>query len=396
MSETLETSADAAGTPPPKHDGEQAAQTKEEPKENPAKARANKRRRFILFGAFGALVLLVGAGYGIYYLKTGRYIASTDDAYTQSDAITISPQIAGAISEVLVGDNERVVKGQVLAVIDDRTYQAAVEQAQADVASAQAQVATVSAQIDMQQSQIQQAQADVSSARSSLAFAGQNNDRYEKLSELGVAAKQTAQQAHTTLDTQAATLVHNKAGFDSAQKQIEVLTAQRQATQAALLRGEAALDTAKVNLGYTRIVSPIDGAIGDRSLRLGIYVQPGAKLMSVVPMEQDIYVVANFKETDLATMYRGQRAVISIDAFPNATLRGTIDSLAPGSGATFSLLPPENATGNFTKIVQRVPVKVTLDVNDPILDRIRPGLSVEVDVDSRTTPPGERATLVER
>ncbi|HEY3917949.1 MAG TPA: HlyD family secretion protein [Stellaceae bacterium] len=362
---------------------------------DPGTAKSAHRRRLMLFGAFAAFVLLVGVGYGIYYLKTGRYIASTDDAYTQADTTTVSPQIAGYIAQALVTDNEVVTKGQLLALIDDRSYRASFQQAEADVAAATAQIDTVNAQIDLQRSQIEQAVAEVASAQSSLTFANQNNTRFEQLSKIGVAAEQTAEQAHTNLDTQAAALVHNRAALDGAQKQLTVLTAQKEAAQATLQRDQAALIQAQINLGYTRVVAPIDGAIGDRSLRPGLYVEPGAKLMSIVPMQQNIYVVANFKETDLTNMFRGQRAEISVDAFPKVTLHGTIDSLAPGSGATFSLLPPENATGNFTKVVQRVPVKILLSADNPVLDRLRPGLSVEVDVDSRTTPPGPRTTLVE-
>ncbi|MBV8168822.1 MAG: HlyD family secretion protein, partial [Alphaproteobacteria bacterium] len=157
-------------------------------------------------------------------------------------------------------------------------------------------------------------------------------------------------------------------------------------------RAEAAREQAQINLDYTTVTAPVDGAVGDRSARVGLYVQPGMTVMTIVPMGRDIYVVANFKETQLARMYRGQRVGLSIDAFPGPTVHGTVDSLAPGSGAVFSLLPPENATGNFTKIVQRVPVKILLD-DDPVLDRLRPGLSVIVNVDVRTTPDGPRSTL---
>jgi membrane fusion protein (multidrug efflux system) len=190
--------------------------------------------------------------------------------------------------------------------------------------------------------------------------------------------------------------VHDRAQFDAAQKQIAVLAAQKEAAEAALQRDQAAFDRAQIDLGYTHIVAPLDGAVGDRSLRVGAYVQPGAKMMSIVPMAKNIYVIANFKETDLTDMFRGQHAEVSVDAFPSVTLHGTVDGMAPGSGATFSLLPPENATGNFTKIVQRVPVKILLGADNPVLDRLRPGLSVEVSIDSRTTPPGPHTTQVQQ
>ena len=215
------------------------------------------------------------------------------------------------------------------------------------------------------------------------------------MSKTGAASIDTAQQTATALRAQTAALDRSEAALSGAQKQLKVLLTQKEAAEAMLQHNQAALEQAQINLGYATITSPIDGAIGDRSVRAGLYVQPGAQLMTIVPMRKDIYVVANFKETDLTDMYRGQRVDVAIDTFPSAHLRGVVDSLAPGSGSQFSLLPPENATGNFVKIVQRVPVKIWLDSDDDIIDRLRPGLSVEVTVDTRTTPPGRRSTLAE-
>ncbi len=362
---------------------------------DPEKDRRRKRLRLILFAAFGVLVLCAAGGYGWYYWSVGRHLASTDDAYTGADNTTVSPEVAGTISELLVTDNQPVRRGQVLLRIDERPFRAAVHQATADVSSAKAQIDNLAAQIEMQQSQIAQANADVDTAKANLSYAQANNARFATLSKTGAASIDIAQQTQTALRTQTAAVEHSEAALSAAQKQLKVLLTQKEGAEAALQHNQAALEQAQINLGYTTIVSPVDGAIGDRSARLGLYVQPGTQLMTIVPMQRDIYVVANFKETELTDMYRGQRADISIDAFPSARLSGVVDSLAPGSGSQFSLLPPENATGNFVKIVQRVPVKIWLKADQTMLGRLRPGLSVEVTVDTRTTPAGARTTLAQ-
>jgi membrane fusion protein (multidrug efflux system) len=362
--------------------------------EEPARARSRQRLRRLLFAVFGVLVIAAGIGYGWYWFTTARYFESTDDAYTQADNTTISAEISGYIAELRVTDNQQVKLGDVLLRIDDRTYRAAVDQAAADVKTAEAQIDSLMAQANLQQSQIRQAEADVTAAEANRTFAAQNNARYAQLAKTGSGTVQTAQQAEATLRTQEATLQHNQASLAAARKQLDVLTSQLEGARATLLHNQAALKQAQINLGYTVIRAPVAGAVGDRAARGGLYVQPGLRLMTIVPMRQDIYVVANFKETQLSNMYRGQQVDLSLDAFPGARLHGTIDSLAPGSGAQFTLLPPENATGNFTKIVQRVPVKIVLDPHDPVLDRLRPGLSAVVAVDTRTTPPGARTMLV--
>jgi membrane fusion protein (multidrug efflux system) len=206
---------------------------------------------------------------------------------------------------------------------------------------------------------------------------------------------QRAQQAAADLQEKTATLQHYQAVLAAAERQIAVLQKQRAKAQAILLHNRAVLEQARLNLGYTVITSPIDGAVGDRSARVGQYVQPGVGLMTIVPMGTGVYVVANFKETQIGRMFRGESADLTVDAFPGVHLHGTVDSLAPGSGAVFALLPPENATGNFTKIVQRVPVKILIDVtSNPVLDQLRPGLSVVATVDTRTAPPQGAQTLV--
>ena len=287
-----------------------------------------------------------------------------------------------------------VKAGQLLLRIDARDYQAAMKQAEADVASAEANIRNIDAQITAQEAVLDQARADIASAQANLTFSQQEYARYQALARSGTGTVQRAEQAAADLRQKQAALQHNQATLDQATKQIAVLKTQRGVAEATLQHNRAALDQAKLNLGYTAITSPIDGAVGDRSARVGQYVQPGTQLMTIVPMRNGIYVVANFKETQIRRMFRGESADITIDTFRGVHLKGVVDSLSPGSGAQFALLPPENATGNFTKIVQRVPVKILFTGNDPVLAQLRPGLSVTATVDTRTKPPEGAETLV--
>jgi membrane fusion protein, multidrug efflux system len=356
--------------------------------------RRGGRRRWLIAGA--ALLVLAGVGiYGRYWWTTGRFLEATDDAYTQADAVAVAPRISGYVSDVDVTDNQRVAAGQVVARIDDRDYRAALDQARADVASAGADIRSIDAQLALQQSAIVQAQTDIVSAQAAVDFAQADYRRYTDLMHTGNGTVQRAEQADADIRQRTATLAHTRAALQAAQDQVAVLQAQRSRATAALARANAAAEQANLNLSYTTLVAPVDGAVGDRALRLGQFVSPGMRLMDVVPTGRDIYVVANFKETQLRDMWRGEAADVTIDMLPGAALHGRVDSLAPGSGAQFALLPPENATGNFTKIVQRVPVKIVLDTDDPmILAKLRPGLSVTATVDTRTRPPGAPQTLV--
>jgi membrane fusion protein (multidrug efflux system) len=365
------------------------------PAEDPQSQARRRRGRLVIAAIVGAVLLLAASVLGWYWYTTWRWLESTDDAYTQADNTAIVPRVSGYISDLLVTDNQRVKAGEVLLRIDPRDYQAAVDQAQSDVLAAEANLRSLDAQISQQQATIEQARADVASAESDLTFAQQEYARYTTLAKTGAGTVQRAQQAATDLRDKAAALKHNQAALAGAEKQIDVLRTQRAQVLATLLHDRAVLDQARLNLGYTVIKAPIDGAVGDRAARVGLYVQPGTQLMTIVPMGSGVYVVANYKETQIGRMFRGEAADISVDAFSGTHLHGTLDSLAPGSGQVFALLPPENATGNFTKIVQRVPVKILIDPsNDPVLDRIRAGLSVEATVDTRTAPPEGGETLV--
>jgi membrane fusion protein (multidrug efflux system) len=374
---------------------ERPGEDRREASEDPQRVARRRRIRLIIIAVAAALLLVAAIIFGVYWYTTLRWLESTDDAYTQADNTVISPKVAGYVSQLLVTDNQVVKAGDLLLRIDPRDYQAALDQAQADVASAEANIRNVDAQIAAQQSVVDQARSDIASAQANLTFSQQEYARYQELVRTGAGTVQRAQQAAADLREKAAALQHNQATLDQAAKQVGVLKTQRSVAEATLLRNRAALEQAKLNLGYTAITSPIDGAVGDRSVRVGQYVQPGAQLMMIVPMRTSIYVVANFKETQIRRMFRGEAADITIDSFPGVHLRAHVDSLAPGSGAQFALLPPENATGNFTKIVQRVPVKIVLEPSDdPVLGQLRPGLSVVATVDVRTAPPQGAETLV--
>jgi membrane fusion protein, multidrug efflux system len=336
-------------------------------------------------GGIAALALIAGGtGYGWYWWETGRYVESTNDAYVKADYTTVAPKVSGYIGAVLVQDNQPVRAGQVLAQIDDRDFRAALAQAQADVANAEAGIRNLDAQLALQQSVIDQANADIASAQAALDFAQQDNTRYRNLLKTGYGTEQRAQQADASLRAQKAQLEHNRAVLVAAQQQIEVLRTARTQAETQVKRDRAIEQQAELNLGYTTIASPIDGTVGARSLRVGQYVQAGTQLMAVVPL-QAVYVVANFKETQLTHVRGGESVTISVDTFPGAEFRGRVDSLSPASGLEFSLLPPDNATGNFTKIVQRIPVRITLERNDPLVGLLRAGMSVEATIDTKAT-----------
>jgi membrane fusion protein (multidrug efflux system) len=347
-------------------------------------AAPSRRRAWFKRGAL-ALVLLAGTAlagsYGHSYWTTGRYLESTDDAYVKADYTTIAPKVGGYIGEVLVADNQQVRAGQVLARIDDRDFRVALAQAQAEVEAAGAAVRNLDAQIGLQQSLIEQARASVDVSHSALTFADADAERYRDLMTTGSGTIQRAQQTESARGQAAAQLLRDQAGLLAAQKKVAVLGTEREQAKAQLQRSEALAHQAELNLGYTTISAPVDGTVGARSLRVGQFVSAGTQLMAVVPLHAT-YVVANFKETQLTFVRDGQPVDIRVDGFPNARLTGHVDSLSPASGLEFALLPPDNATGNFTKIVQRIPVKITLDDSD-LTGLLRAGMSVEPTVNTK-------------
>ena len=343
-----------------------------------------------------ALVLALLAGtatlayYGHDYWTNGRYLETTDDAYVKADSTIIAPKVSGYIAKVLVGDNEKVRAGQPLAKIDDRDFKAALDQAKADVAAGEASVRNIDAQLELQQPIIAQSTADVAAADANLKFAQEERARYDDLMKSGSGTIQRAQQTDAALRASNAQLQHAKSGLMAAQRKVDVLTTQRAQATAQLERTRAVAQQAALNLSYTEITAPVEGTVGARSLRVGQYVQAGTQLMAVVPLDA-VYVVANFKETQLTHVRPGQPVELQVDSFRSKTLRGHVDSLSPASGLEFALLPPDNATGNFTKIVQRVPVKVVLD-DRSLTGLLRPGMSAVPTVDTKQAVLAERET----
>jgi membrane fusion protein (multidrug efflux system) len=332
--------------------------------------------------AAAVVLLILGAGSGWYWWTSWRFLQSTDDAYVQSDVSLISPKIEGYIKEVRVRDNEPVAAGQVLFVVDDRDFAAKLAQAEAALATAEASVATYATRLKLQQAMIDQAAASLRSAEADLSRAQLDFKRYTALVTSDYASRQRYESADADSRKADAALGKARAALVAEQSQLAVLESQKREEEAKLAQARATLQLAKNDLDNTVIRAPIAGIAGNRAGQIGQYVKPGAQLLSLVPLPR-VFVTANFKETQLTRMRPGQPAEISVDAYPDQPLQGRVESFAPGSGAQFSLLPPDNATGNFTKIVQRVPVRIAVPAEGPLARLLRPGLSVTVTVDTR-------------
>ena len=348
-----------------------------------APTKAKFVRKALLIGSAALMASLIG-GVSWNYWTTGRFIESTDDAYVGADSTTVAPKVSGYIKDVLVGDNEAVKAGQVLAHIDDADYRTAMAQAEANVAGAKADIAALQADITRQTSVIDRAHATITADRANATFAEQDRQRYADLVKTGYGTVQRAQSTDANVRAATAQIARDEAALTATLRQKDSMAAQLAKAEAELKRDEALADQAALNLGYATITAAVDGTVGARSLRVGQYVQAGTQLMQVVPLHA-VYVKANFKETQLTHMYDGQPATVTVDAFPGVKFKAHIDSLAPASGQEFALLPPDNATGNFTKVVQRVPVKIAIEDNGVLAGRLRPGMSVEAIVNTKAT-----------
>jgi membrane fusion protein, multidrug efflux system len=344
--------------------------------------RGARIRKRILPVALALVLIGVGAG-SWYWWTVGRFIESTDDAYVQSDTAVISPEIEGYVRAVRVVDNQAVGAGDVLVAIDDRDFKARVAAAEADLAAKAAAVQSMAGQITLQRSLIDQAAAAVPRAKADLTLARQNHDRYQRLARDDFASEQRFQTATADLKKAEAGLAEAQAALASARNQSAVLEAELTKAEAERRQAEASLELARTDLERTVIRAPEAGVIGNKGVRVGELVRPGDQLMALVPLPQ-VYVVANFKETQLDRMRPGQPVELEVDALPDTRFEGRVESFAPATGSEFSLLPPENATGNFTKIVQRVPVRIAVPVDSPLAGLLRPGLSVVASVDTRS------------
>jgi len=339
-------------------------------------------RQKIVVGLASAAVL-ASSGYGYYWWTVGSYFQGTDDAYVGGDVTPISPHISGFIAQIAVVDNQRVKTGQLLVRLDDRDTRAAADHAEAVLGQRQATLGSLQAQYVLQQSTIEQAGADVDAKSAQAEFAKIDAERYRALASTNDASQQQAQRTAATNQAARAVVTAAQAALVAAKQQLSVLSANIEEASAAVAQAKADLETARLNLGYTEIRSAIDGFVGNRSAQVGAYVAQGTYLLSVAPAH-GLWVDANFKEDQLARMKPGQPATIVADVLPDKVIHGHVLSLAPATGAVFSIIPPENATGNFTKIVQRVPVRIGLDDDDATLGKIRPGLSTYATVDTRS------------
>lgn len=326
----------------------------------------------------GATLLFAVVAGCVAYLNRPESSASTqstDDAYIQADFTLVAPQIPGVVSKVLVQENQPVKAGDLLVAIDDRDFVTAAAFAKAKVAAAEAGVTGLSARLAQQKAVIRQAQATVAVDDAELKLAEANRQRYRNLAADGSGSVQARQQAEAQLATRIASREKNRAGLQAAQQQTGILKADLEKAKAALAQAQATLSAAELKLSYTRITAPVNGVIGEKSVRLGAFVNAGKPLLAIIPLDS-VYVTANFRETQLARIRAGQKVDIEVDALPGSVLKGTVDSLGPASGVSYSAVAPHNATGNFTKIVQRLPVRIRIDPGQPEAAKLRVGMSV--------------------
>ena len=352
-------------------------------------AQARKRigfKRMILAGAVLAAAAAAG-WYGYTWWTDGRFFETTDDAYVGGNVTALAPHVSGFIAQVQVSDNQRVKAGQLLIQLDDRDYQAALDHAKAAVDARAAALDGLRAQYVLQQATIRQQEAEVAAKSAQLSFAVKDAARYQSLSLTSAGSRQEAERTASLQQQMDASLAAASAALEAGRQQLKVLTAQTAEADAALAQARADQQTSQLNLGYTEIRAPVDGFVGNRAAQIGAYVAAGAYLISVIPAE-GLWVDANFKEDQLTRMADGDAATVTADVLPGHRFHGHVASFAPGTGAVFSVIPAENATGNFTKIVQRVPVRIVLDAGDAELSRLRPGLSATASVDTRTAGQG--------
>jgi membrane fusion protein (multidrug efflux system) len=335
-----------------------------------------------------ALVFIIAIGILIFVSTRWNYWEGspgwkeTDDAYLQADLTPIASKVAGYISELPVRDFERVHGGELLAQIVDVDYRAAVAQAEANVASAIAQADALKAQSELQAANVQAARAVVAATAALLEQNTRDLARQHRLLQSGSSSTEATEKLDTLRAQLSAQLAQNRAQADAAVRQLGVLAAQGAQADAAILAQRATLQTAKLNLSYTHIVATQDGVLGERQVKPGQYVGVGTQITTLTPLPH-VWVIANYKETQLTHMAVGQRAEIEVDTFPGRVLHGHVLAFAPASGAQFALLPPDNATGNFTKVVQRIAVKIAIDDADGLTDRLVPGMSVVARVEAR-------------
>ncbi|TWF52053.1 HlyD family secretion protein [Neorhizobium alkalisoli] len=360
----------AAAAPPP------AAQPAAEPK---------KKKRGVVLPIVVLALLAGGAWYGYEWWTTGRFMVSTDDAYIEGDIATISPKVTAFVSKVNVVANQQVKAGDVLVTLDNGDYQNALDQANAAIDTEKLSLSRIDAQVDGAKASLAQAQASKVALEASVRGAEITQKRQQELAAKSVGTAADLDSANVALDQAKANLVGGDAAIKSAEANITILEAQRKEAEGQVRTLELQRDKAARDLSFTVLKAPYDGIVGNRSVQEGDLVSPGQRLMALVP-SRELYIDANFKETQIQHLVPGSKVKVHVDAYSDDPIIGTVQSIAPASGAVFSLLPPENATGNFTKIIQRVPVRIALPKDALDTGRLRAGLSVVVDVDTRTAP----------
>jgi membrane fusion protein, multidrug efflux system len=346
----------------------------------PAKSRFSLRKAGI--AAVAALALGLGGYYGHYWWTTGRYLVTTDDAYVGARSATLSPKVAGYVSDLTFNDNDQVKSGDVLIRVDDGDYSLAVQTARDQIAVQEATVARLGKQVVAQQAAVEQANAQLASAKAGQTRTDLELKRQQDLASRQINSRQQLEQAQANYDQAVALVQASQAGVESAAANVDVLKAQQEEAGRTLKQLQTALAKAERDLSFTIIRAPFDGVVGNRAVQVGDYVQPTQRLASLVPLEA-VYIDANFKETQVARIQPGQPVSITVDALPGQTLEGRVASFAPASGSVFSLLPPDNATGNFTKIVQRIPVRILVPASVAEQSVLRPGMSVVVKVNTK-------------
>ena len=358
-------------------------------------APTRSRRKLALIGAGVALAIAAAGWFGYDYLTAGRYLVTTDDAYVRADTTTLAAKVSGYVAAIEVQDNAVVRAGDVIARIDDGDYRLAADAARDKVATQQATVDRIGRQIPVQEAAVEQAKAQLASAQAAATRAQSELERQQALAGKEFASRQTLEQAIANRDQSVAAVQGARAALAAAGANVDVLKAQQQEAMHTLAELRTAQAKAERDLAFTVIRAPVDGVIGNRAMQVGDYLQPGQRLAALVPLN-DVYIDANFKETQLAHLKPGQPVEVSVDALPDHAIKGTVASVSPASGSVFSLLPPDNATGNFTKIVQRLAVRIRLPQTVTARNLLRPGMSVVVSVNTKPQAAASRFGSTDR
>ncbi|MCP4618867.1 MAG: HlyD family secretion protein [Bradyrhizobium sp.] len=372
--ETKRIPAEVPSAPP-------AAKPADAPAAPAATAPKSGRRKFVMMGVFG-LLALAAASYAVYYVFIGRFYVSTDDAYVRANNTMLGARVAGHITEVIPGDNSTVKKGSVIFRIDDGDYRIAVDSARSRIATQQATIDRIGRQVTAQESAVEQAKAQLVSAEAALKRAGLDFERQQALNTKGFASRATYEVSEASRDQGAAAVRSAQAAYDAARDNVEVTKAQQNEARAQLAELQSALAKAERDLDFTYVRAPVDGTFSNRLVNVGDMIQAGQRLGNVVPLDE-VFIDANYKETQLKRIRPGQPVTIKVDAYGFRKFKGTVDSISAGAGSVFTLLPPDNATGNFTKIVQRVPVRIRVPKSVARQNLLRAGMSVYTTVDTR-------------